>query len=384
MRTITLAAFLLAASLSASCSGSPPAPVSCGQAGQWLDAANASAAPLPAGALLDRMAGQQVVLLGETHDSAEDHRWQLETLTQLYARQPQVAIAFEMFPRRVQPVLDQWVAGALSEQEFLARSEWAKVWGFDARDYLPLFHFARMNRLPMLAANVERSLPEAVGKVGWDAVPEAQKEGVSRPAAPGEDYLKDLRMAFDQHPAKGEAAFPHFVEAQTLWDRAMAQGIAQHLTGHPKTLVVGILGAGHVRHGRGVAHQLHDLGIERVGTLLTWDHADPCAHIAKGLADAVQIVEPPKQNPPRLGIATDEAGNGKEGVRIATVVAGSIAEQAGLRADDVLLEIAGQPVKDFMTVRAAVQRQAPGTWLPMKIRRGTAELEIVARFPAGA
>jgi uncharacterized iron-regulated protein len=384
MRQTTLAAFLLAATLSASCSGSPPAPASCGQPGQWLDPADVSAPPLAAGALLERMASQQAVLLGEAHDSAEDHRWQLETLAQLYARRPQVAIAFEMFPRRVQPVLDQWVAGELSEQEFLARSEWARVWAFDARDYLPLFHFARMNRLPMLAANVERSLPEAVGKVGWDAVPEAQKEGVSRPAAPSEDYLKDLRMAFDQHAAKGDAAFPHFVEAQALWDRAMAQGIAQYRIKHPETLVVGILGAGHVRHGRGVAHQLHDLGIERVGTLLTWNRANPCAHIAKGMADAVQIVEPPKENPPRLGIAADDAGDGKDGVRIATVVAGSIAEQAGLKVDDVLLEIAGQPVKDFMTVRAAVQRQAPGTWLPMKIRRGTAELEIVARFPAGA
>lgn len=385
MRQTTLGTFLLAATLSVSCSGSPSEPPSCGQPGQWLDPANASGPPLAAGPLLERMAAQQVVLLGETHDSAEDHRWQLQTLTELYGRQPQVAIAFEMFPRRLQPVLDQWVAGKLSEQEFLARSEWDKVWGFDARDYLPLFHFARMNRLPMLAANVNRSLPDAVGKVGWDAVPVAQKEGVSRPAAPSADYLKDLRLAFDHHPAKtkDEASFKHFVEAQTVWDRAIAQSIAQYLGKQPKALVVGILGSGHVRYGRGVAYQLHDLGIARVGDLLTWDHADECADIAKGIADAVQIVEPPKQNPPRLGIATDSMSDGEGGVRIASVVAGSVAEQAGLKVNDVLLEIAGQPVKDFMTVRAAVQRQASGTWLPLKVRRGKTELEIVARFPAG-
>ena len=64
----------------------------------------------------------------------------------------------------MQPVLDEWVAGALSEQDLLKRTEWDKSWRFDARDYLPLFHFARMNRLPMLALNVERSLSEAVGK----------------------------------------------------------------------------------------------------------------------------------------------------------------------------------------------------------------------------
>lgn len=379
MRQPTLT-FLLAAAFSASCPGAAAA--TCGQPGQWLDPADASAPPLAAGPLLERMAGQQAVLLGETHDSAEDHRWQLQTLTELFARQPHIAVAFEMFPRRVQPVLDQWVAGELSEQELLDRSDWYKVWGFDARDYLPLFHFARMNRLPMLAANVERSLPEAVAKVGWDAVPVAQKEGVSRPAAPSADYLKDLRKAFNQHPTKNGDAFEHFVEAQTLWDRAMAQSIAQYLKTHPGALVVGILGSGHVRYGRGVAYQLHDLGIPRVGDLLTWDHADTCAHIAKGVADAVQIVEPPKQNPPRLGIATDGTGDGKDGVRIATVVAGSVAERAGLKVGDVLLEIAGQPIKDFMTVRTAVQRQAPGTWLPIKVRRGKEELEIVARFPA--
>lgn len=50
----------------------------------------------------------------------------------------------------------------------------------------------------------------------------------------------------------------------------------------------------------------------------------------------------------------------------------------------MLLEIAGQPVKNFMTVRTAVQRQAPGTWLPIKVKRGDAELEIVARFPVGS
>lgn len=383
MRKLPLAAFFAVAALSGACSASPPA--TCGQPGQWLDAAETPKS-IAADALLTRLAGQQVVLLGEAHDSAEDHRWQLQTLAQLQVRQPRIALALEMFPRRLQPVLDDWVAGKLTEQEFLVRAEWDKVWSFDARDYLPLFHFARMNRLPMLAANVERTLPEAIGKSGWDAVPEVQKEGVSRPAAPSASYLKELRTVFEHHPAKarGEAAFPNFVEAQTVWDRALAQSIAQYLTRQPEALVVGILGAGHVRFGHGVTHQLADFNIRRVAGLVTWDYGDACTQITKGLADALYVLSPPAPSPPRLGIATDNVAPGKDGVRIASVVAGSIAEQAGLKADDVLLEIAGRPVKNFMSVRAAVQRQAPGTWLPIKVRRGDAELEIVARFPAGS
>jgi uncharacterized iron-regulated protein len=63
-------------------------------------------------------------------------------------------LGLEMFPRRAQPVLDRWVAGELTEAELLTQTEWSKVWGFDPSLYLPLFEFARMNRVPMVALNV--------------------------------------------------------------------------------------------------------------------------------------------------------------------------------------------------------------------------------------
>lgn len=370
--------------LATSCAGESAKAVACGQPGQWRQTAAGPSTPLEGGPLLERMARQQVVLLGEAHDSAEDHRWQLHTLTQLFARQPRIAIGFEMFPRRVQPILDQWVAGTLAEDEFLKRVEWDKVWGFDARDYLPLFHFARMNRLPMLALNVERSLPEAVGKLGWDAVPDAQKEGVTRPALPGAAYRKELQRVFDHHPAKekkGESAFPRFVEAQTVWDRAMAQIMADYLKQAPGALVIGIMGAGHVRNGHGVAHQLQDLGVAQSGALLAWDHADNCANLGKEFADALYIVQPPVGNAPLLGVATDPAAGESGGLRIVEVTPGSIAAAAGLKKGDVILEIAGRPAKTILSLRQAVQRQAPGTWLPLKIRRDGSDSEIVARFP---
>lgn len=382
MRLLAIAAVLLMP-LSAACSGPQLAAEACGQPGQWKTPDTAQAQPVLAAALLERMAGKQVVLLGEAHDSAEDHRWQLHTLTQLHAQRPVMALGFEMFPRRVQPVLDQWVAGTLSEADFLKQAEWDKVWGFDARDYLPLFHYARMNRIPMLALNVERGVVDAVGKQGYDGVPEAQREGVGRPAAPTEAYRKQLRAVFDHHPAKsrGDAVFPRFVEAQTFWDRAMAEIIAAHLKKVPDAQVVGILGAGHVRNGDGVAHQLKVLGVDKTGLLLTWERAESCAGLGKGFADALYLVEEPKGNPPRLGVGTDLD---KDGLRITAITPGSIAEASGLKTGDVILEVAGQPAKSILVLRSVVQRQVPGTWLPLKIRRGGSEMEIVARFPLGS
>jgi uncharacterized iron-regulated protein len=345
--------------------------------------ASAQAQPAEPRSVLERMRDRPVVLLGERHDSAEDHRWQLHLLAQLHALRPRMAIGFEMFPRRVQPALDQWVAGRLSEAEFLRLAEWDTVWGFDAQLYLPLFHFARMNRIPMLALNVERSLIDAIGKQGWDGVPEAQREGVGRPAAAAPAYRKALRAVYDHHPsrARADGDFARFVEAQTFWDRAMAERIAGHLQQTPDALVVGIVGAGHVRNGHGIAHQLGELGFDRTGLLLTWESAESCAGLGPGFADALYLIDPPQANPPRLGVSTEPA---PDGLRIAQVTAGSIAEAAGLKSGDVILEIAGRRADSIAVLRAVVQRQVAGAWLPLKVRRGGEELEIVARFPPGS
>lgn len=362
-------------------------PAGCGQPGQWL------VPPLlkgdgdqPRAAVLKALDGKAVVLLGENHDRADDHRWQLEMLEALHRQQPDMAIGFEMFPRRVQPVLDRWVAGELDEAQFLKQSEWDQVWGFDARHYLPLFRFAREHKLPMLALNVDRELVKQVSSAGWAAVPPSRREGVGQPASPTDAYRRELRATFDQHPAPAsggpdaETRFARFMEAQLLWDRAMAEGIARYRQANPATRVVGILGAGHVRHGHGVPHQLRDLGQLSQARLITLPSDHACGDLPSGLADAVYLIPPQPDAfpPPRLGIAMKE---GPDGVAIEKVMPDSLAERTGLKNGDVILQAAGVKVAAAEDVRGHVHRQPPGTWLPLLIRRGTENLEITVKFP---
>ena len=74
--------------------------------------------------IIAQAAKSDVVLLGETHVNKEHHRWQLQALAAIHAVRPDMVIGFEMFPRRVQSVLDRWVAGELTEQEFLGDVQW--------------------------------------------------------------------------------------------------------------------------------------------------------------------------------------------------------------------------------------------------------------------
>lgn len=78
---------------------------------------------ISATAVLAAMAKRDVVLLGEQHDEDNDHRWQVQVLAALHAQRPNMVIGFEMFPHRVQPALDDWVAGKLTVKEFVDQSE---------------------------------------------------------------------------------------------------------------------------------------------------------------------------------------------------------------------------------------------------------------------
>jgi uncharacterized iron-regulated protein len=201
------------------------------------------------------LAQRGVLLLGETHDDAEHHRWQLHTIAALFSHQPDLVLGFEMFPRRVQPVLDRWSRGELNETAFLREVDWPQIWGANADLYLPLFHFVRMHRLPMLALNIDRAANRRVAAQGLARVPSAEREGVGDPAPASSSYRARLFDAFKKHPSSREEArpdsdqFARFVEAQLLWDRAMAEAIAGTRRDGRRPLVVGIVGSGHVEYG---------------------------------------------------------------------------------------------------------------------------------------
>ena len=305
-----------------------------------------------------------------------------------------MVLAFEMFPRRVQPLLDRWVAGEYTEAEFLKAVDWNRVWNFDAQLYLPIFHFARMNRIPMVAMNVEMELVRAVSAKGFDAVPADKREGITKPASPSDAYIDDLLPAYrdhDREPAgqtgknvdRNNAGFRRFVETQQLWDRAMAQAIAGAASRQGAPLVVGILGRGHVASGYGVPHQLGDLGVKNVAWLLPWRHDSDCKELTAGHADAVFGVAADAKadaasERPRLGVQI-ETRDGE--LRVLAVVKGSLAEAAGIRDGDVVMDAAGVPLTDFTELRAIIQRQPAGTWLPLTVKRQKEILELIAKFP---
>lgn len=267
--------------------------------GQWFDPD--SGQRLSAPELFQHLARQRVVLLGEYHDRFDIHRWQLSVAAGLLAHHGHIAIGFEMFPRAVQPALDRWTSGETDAVSFLLEAQWETVWRFDPALYMPLFHFCRENGVRMLALNCHRPLVTRVGKDGWDAVPDDERDGLT-PALPASPAHRAHLYRLTQPPGAGgprrsgatgpdDPLFDRFVRAQQVWDRAFACNIAGALDEDPDLLVVGIIGRGHCEFGFGTPNQLADLGIDGVAVLLTAD--DSAAR--PGQADATFRL-PDRQN----------------------------------------------------------------------------------------
>jgi len=78
---------------------------------QWLDPADG--AVIAPGDLFDSLSNKSIILLGEVHDDADHHRWQLNTLAALHSRNDYLVVGLEMLPRKKQSILDNWTMGEL-------------------------------------------------------------------------------------------------------------------------------------------------------------------------------------------------------------------------------------------------------------------------------
>lgn len=349
----------------------------CARPGQWWQAGQ----PLVASRLFEKAAGQEVVLLGEYHDRMSHHRWQLHTLAGLAAHRDNMVIGLEMLPREAQPALDAWVNGELSEAQFLQQSQWQDAWGFDPELYLPILHFARMQQIPLLAINIKPELRRRLATEGFDAVSAAQRFNIEKPAPASDTYRQRLEQSFQMHPTSmgnegqgneeseggaANAAFETFLNAQLIWDTAMADALASAV--EDDTLVVGLMGVGHLAYGEGVPYQLDAMGITATLALMPTT-VQACEPPEGQLADVLYLLgdeQTTQTPPPRLGV---QIAPNADGVSIIAIREGSLAYAAG------------QKVSTPGELIATVQRQAPGTLLPLEILRDGNSQEILVRFP---
>lgn len=118
-------------------------------------------------ALVDQALQKEVVLFGEFHDNPIHHWLQLELVIDLQKQNQQLTLGAEMMEADNQLVIDEYLAGMISEKKLISES---KTWVNFETDYLPLLQFAKKNKLPFIATNVPRRYASMVYKHGLDSL----------------------------------------------------------------------------------------------------------------------------------------------------------------------------------------------------------------------
>ena len=110
--------------------------------------------------LFSRLKQADIMIFGDFHAQKQSSRGFLRIIRKI--KSPFV-IALECLRVADQPSIDSFLAGELSEKDFLAKVAWKKNWGFPWDNYKSLFKWAQQNKVKIYGINVNapvRSLRE--------------------------------------------------------------------------------------------------------------------------------------------------------------------------------------------------------------------------------
>ena len=219
--------------------------------------------------MIGRLARTDVIFFGEQHDDPETHRAEAAVLAGIGSMGRPVVLSLEMFERDVQPVLDDYLAGRVSEADFLARS---RPWPRYATDYRPLVELAKARGWPVIAANVPRPMASAVARLGLaalDTLPPAERRHAAREIiCPKDDYRARFMEQMQGHSAASGSApsaadtlptamAERFYLAQCVKDETMAESIVEARNRAPRyAIVVHVNGAFHSDFGQGTVERV--------------------------------------------------------------------------------------------------------------------------------
>jgi uncharacterized iron-regulated protein len=338
----------------------------------------------------------RLVYVGETHDNPASHRLELAMLRAMADRwQNRVALGMEMFTPAQQPALDRWVAGELTEKEFLKESRWYEQWRMDFDYYRDLLLFARERGIPVVGLNAEKSLVRTVGRKEPDQLSEEERQQLPEMDL-SDPYQRALVEAIYGGHAQGNAHLEGFLRVQTLWDEAMAENIARFLAapGNEERRMVVVAGGNHVRNGFGIPRRVFRR-LPAAYTLIGLKEIEIPADKQDRLMDVTipafpmpaydflvfAAYEDLGKEEVRLGVLLDE-GEGE--VRVKGVQPGSVAEAAGVKVGDVVRAFDGRPVAESFDLVYAVKQKRPGDRTMLELKRDGEQISIEVEFKASA
>ena len=241
-----------------------------------------------------RLRGDAVVLLGEVHDNAQQHRLRRAALQRAFASGWRPAIAMEQIDRERQADIDrarrerprdaQHVIDVAAPSAAGARGGWN--WDF----YRPYIELALRYDVPLIAANLSNADATTIVRGGYSAVFDdatIAALGLGVPVAAELQSAQERAIDAGHCHALPPSLWPRMARAQLARDAVMAEALRR---GASAGGIVLLAGNGHVRHDTGVPRWLDTLKsrLFAVGYLEISDDSTPVTAFDAVVRTAVQ------------------------------------------------------------------------------------------------
>jgi uncharacterized iron-regulated protein len=206
-----------------------------------------------------RLQGDAVVMLGEVHDNAQQHRLRLEVLRRAFAAGWRPAIAMEQFDRERQADIERARRERPTDAQHvidLAAPPSARPgagWNWDF--YRPFVALALEYDVPLIAANLSNADTTKIVRGGLASVFDSTsiaRLGLDRPIADDWQSAQEREIHNGHCGVLPPATWPRLARAQFARDAVMAHALRQHAKGG----IVLLAGNGHVRRDIGVPRWL--------------------------------------------------------------------------------------------------------------------------------
>ena len=205
--------------------------------------------------IIDKSSQADVLFFGEEHNDSTGHNLEyaiFKGLTEKYAGH--TALSMEMFQTDCQLILNEYLSDAIREKNLISD---ARAWP-NYTDYRPMLELAKLNHLPVIAANAPSRYTNMVTRNGLASLlqlsPQAKSYIAPLPidTATGAYYDKFVKTMGGHEAMAGMQIY----QSQNLWDATMAWSIAQFFKSHPQFKILQLNGGFHSEEKLGVVAQL--------------------------------------------------------------------------------------------------------------------------------
>ena len=240
------------------------------------------------------MANADVLFFGEEHNDSIGHYLEVSLFKKLAAAyNNKVGLTLEMFHTDVQPVINEYLAGIITEKNFTKE---ARAWN-NYKDYKPMIEFAKTNGITVIGGNAAARYSNAVTKNGLEVL--AKLPASSKQFLPSNAIDTLTGRYYDKFIAllggHGMGAMKVY-QTQNFWDATMAWSIAKFAKQNKGKKVFQVNGRFHSDEKLGTYAQLKKIAPKlktlNIAAFAAEDFVNPDWEKHKNLGDYVILTDP--------------------------------------------------------------------------------------------